>query len=87
MLFLLSGIFEDKFATITFQFVHVFYVFPSAIVCSKTLLAYWTLDFAKSFKTKKRVSVVLYRLTDYIIKIAETLMPCKTERRIFKTKE
>ena len=87
MLFLLSGIFEDKFATITFQFVHVFYVFPSAIVCSETLLAYWTHDFAKSFKTKKRVSVVLYRLTDYIIKIAETLMPCKTERRIFKTKE
>ena len=87
MLFLLSGIFEDKFATITFQFVHVFYVFPSAIVCSKTLLAHWTHDFAISFQTKKRVSVVLYRLTDYTIKIAETLMLCKTERRIFKTKE
>ena len=87
MLFLLSGIFEDKFATITFQFVHVFYVFPSAIVCSETLLAYWTHDFAKSFKTKKRVSAVLYQLTDNIIKIAEILMPCKTERRIFKTKE
>ena len=73
---LLSGIFEDKFATITFQFVHVFYVFPSAIVCSETLLAYWTHDFAKSFKTKKRVSVVLllYQLTDYTIKIEETIL-------------
>ena len=87
MLFLLTGIFEDNFATIAFQFVHVFYVFRSAIVCSKTLLAYWTLDSAKGFKTKKRVSVVLYRLTDNIIKIAEILMPSKTERRIFKTKE
>ena len=30
---------------------------------------------------------VLYQLTEYIIKIAEILMPCKTERSIFKTKE
>ena len=42
-----------------------FYVFPSAIVCSKTVIAYWTHDFAKSFKTKKRVSMIKYRLTDY----------------------
>ena len=54
MLFLLSVIFEDKLATIAFQFVHVFNVFPSAIVCSETLLAYWTHDFAESFKTKKK---------------------------------
>ena len=56
-------------------------MFPSAIVCSETLLAYWTYDFAKSFKTrKKRVIMIKYRLTDCIIKIAET------EARIFRTK-
>ena len=49
------------------QFVHVFYVFPSAIiVCSETLLLQWIHDFAQSLKTrKKRVTVIKYRLTDY----------------------
>ena len=31
--------------------------------------------------------MVLYRLTDYIIKTAGILMHCKTERRIFHAKE
>ena len=38
-------------------------MFPSAIVCSGTLLLHWTHDFAKCFKTrKKRVTVIRYRL-------------------------
>ena len=56
MLFLLMGIFEDKFAKITLQFVHVFYAFPSAIMYhSKTMLLAVAMDsqFCSKFKDKK----------------------------------